>query len=54
MKITLEAELSDGRLVFTDERWKELDLQVCVHGEKLRWTCDDCDEAVRSRKAKAL
>lgn len=22
----------------------EYDLAFCIHGEKLRWTCDDCDE----------
>lgn len=32
------------RLVPTGPVWDEWDLTFCVHGEKLRWTCDCCDE----------
>lgn len=47
MEVTLDAEWTkDGRLVFTSPIWREMDLQVCVHGEKLRWTCDECAKVV--------
>lgn len=35
---------SRPRLVFTGPLWDAWDHTFCVHGEKLRWTCDDCDE----------
>lgn len=34
------------RLVFTGYVWKDWgdSITFCIHGEKLRWTCDWCDE----------
>ncbi len=32
------------RLLFCGPIWSEWDLQFCVHGEKLGWQCDYCDE----------
>lgn len=57
MTVMLDAEWATDtetpRLVFSGPCWKEMDLQVCIHGEKLRWTCDHCDEmAKRARKGK--
>ena len=31
------------RLIFYGEIWDEWDLSFCIHGEKLRWECDNCD-----------
>lgn len=39
------------RIVLDGGLWKEMDLQVCVHGEKLRWTCDLCAEFFETAKA---
>lgn len=44
--IKVECEIVAGRLVPMYPLWKEADLQICVHGEKLRWTCDQCNEAI--------
>lgn len=52
MKIQLECKAvppgpagnSKPRLVFSGSLWDEWDHTFCVHGEKLRWTCDECDE----------
>ena len=52
MKATVEAEWEDGRLVFSGKLWREMDVQVCIHGEKLRWTCDECAEAFGKRQSK--
>lgn len=35
---------SQPRLLFVGKVWKEWDLNFCIHGEKLRWGCDWCDE----------
>jgi len=51
MKIEIEAkELEAGekgnsfrRLIFSGPIWDEWDLEFCIHGEKLRWRCDDCE-----------
>lgn len=43
----------DPRLVFTGPIWDDWsdDIQFCVHGEKLRWTCDECaDHFAKHRK----
>lgn len=32
------------RLVFMDDAWVWDEQQACIHGLKLRWTCDRCDE----------
>jgi hypothetical protein len=56
VKLTVEAkELKPGsghgnlssRLVFTGERWKTLD--VCIHGQRLRWQCAECIEYFKKR-----
>lgn len=51
MKIEINCkEIKAGgykKLVFDDflfEQWDEYNLWFCVHGEKLRWFCDECDE----------
>lgn len=41
---------SRPRLVFTGELWDEWDLEFCVHGEKLRWRCDACEEELDNAK----
>jgi hypothetical protein len=33
-----------GRLVASGYAWKPEDACCCVHGIKLRWQCDWCDE----------
>lgn len=38
-----------GRMLFAGPIWDEWDLQFCIHGEKLRWTCDECNEAQKER-----
>lgn len=32
------------RLLFNGILWREHDLQCCIHGEKLRWACDECEQ----------
>lgn len=43
----LEADSGRGnsrrRLIFAGDCWDEWDLTFCVHGVKLRWSCDVCD-----------
>lgn len=56
MKLSLDAkELEPSgrgnlsrRLVFTGERWNKLDL--CVHGQQLRWHCAECDQYFKDRE----
>jgi hypothetical protein len=57
LKLSLEAnELPPGsgrgnlssRLVFTGERWQSLDL--CIHGQQLKWHCAECDEYFKERE----
>jgi len=45
---------SRPRLVFIGHAWDEwgMELPFCVHGEKLRWTCDACDEYFAENKPK--
>jgi len=59
VKVSLEAKaLPPGsgrgnltsRLVFTSERWKTLD--VCIHGQRLRWQCVECAEYFRDDRKK--
>jgi len=41
----------NGRLVFAGPRWQSIDL--CIHGQQLRWHCAECDEYFKERgKAK--
>jgi hypothetical protein len=51
LTIQIEAKaIRDGsnpRLMFSGELWDDMDAQFCVHGCKLRWSCDDCDEYFR-------
>ena len=57
MKLSLDAKAlppSSGRgnlssrLVFTGERWQSLDL--CIHGQQLRWQCEECIEYFKGRE----
>ena len=57
MKLTVEAkELKPGsgrgnllsRLVFAGPRWEQLDL--CIHGQQLRWHCAECDQYFKERE----
>jgi len=34
--------------VFTGKRWQSLDL--CIHGQQLRWHCADCIEYFKGRE----
>ncbi len=34
----------EPRFILIGPRWDELDTLVCIHGEKLTWTCDECVE----------
>jgi hypothetical protein len=34
----------EPRLIFTGPVWDEWDLTFCIHGIKLRWSCDECDD----------
>lgn len=54
MKVEIEAQLINDRLVqvFTYGREKELNDQHCIHGIKLRWSCDDCEDWVIEEKNK--
>lgn len=59
MKIQIECKAitpgpsgnSKPRLIFTGTVWDEWDVEFCVHGEKLRWGCDDCDEHFQKNPA---
>lgn len=35
---------SKPRLLFAGGLWAEWDLTFCIHSEKLRLGCDECDE----------
>lgn len=57
MKVSIEAkELKPGsgrrnlnsRLVLAGPRWNSIDL--CIHGQQLRWHCAECDEYFKSRE----
>lgn len=55
MKIKIEVKIvkvPQLRLIFTGIIWDSQDLQFCIHGEKLRWTCDDCNEYFRRKRKK--
>ena len=40
------ARVDHGRIVFCGGLWDEWDISFCVHGEKLRWQCDECEQAL--------
>lgn len=45
--MTLPARITETeppRIVLVGELWEKMDLQICAHGESLRWTCDLCAE----------
>lgn len=55
MKVQIEArehpELQ--RLIFNGGVWSDWgDMRFCIHGEKLRWSCDECDEWFKRHPAK--
>jgi hypothetical protein len=37
----------NSRLVFAGQRWQSIDL--CIHGQQLRWHCAECDEYFKER-----
>lgn len=37
----------ENRFVFDGPHWAEQDFQGCIHAEKLRWSCDYCDEMAK-------
>ena len=39
-----------SRLVFAGARWEQLDL--CIHGQELRWHCAECDQHFKEREKK--
>lgn len=41
--IAVRIDLKNRRLLFSG-LLEQADIQVCCHGEKLRWTCDSCVE----------
>lgn len=48
--VKLPCHVVNNRLVFCSLIFDEMDLQICVHGEKLRWTCDACTEYFAKRR----
>ena len=57
MKVSVEAKaLQPGsgrsnlnsRLVFAGKRWQSMDL--CIHGQQLRWHCAECDQYFKERE----
>lgn len=38
------SECDGPRLIFTGPVWSEWDITFCIHGVKLRWNCEWCDE----------
>lgn len=58
MKVTLDAkEVQPGelgntepKLIFTGPIWDDFGISFCVHGEKLRWSCDACEDHFSDRK----
>jgi len=61
MKIQIEAKVEQSgahgndnpRLIFSGPLWDEWDLEFCIHGEKLRWGCDECDEYFEKHKRRS-
>lgn len=56
MKVTIEADIVHDRLV---QRFPygELNEEHCIHGIKLRWSCEKCEdevEALRSNTPPAI
>lgn len=43
---------SRPKMVFAGGLWDEWDITFCIHGEKLRWTCDHCDEALSGQSVR--
>jgi len=47
--IIMRCREENNRLIADDFEWPEWDQQWCIHGEKLRWTCDWCEEYFKRR-----
>lgn len=44
-KVKVKEDKFKQRLVFDDYYWEEWgETDFCVHGMKLRWSCDYCEE----------
>lgn len=44
-------DLEDGRLIMHDYAWDGYSSRCCVHGIKLRWRCEWCDDYVNDLEA---
>jgi len=44
VRVAIECKMLKGRLVANDYEWRAEEELCCVHGVKLRWQCDWCDE----------
>lgn len=49
MKYEIEAVIDDGRII-QKFPYGELNDQCCVHGIKLRWSCDTCEDEIEDKK----
>ena len=45
MKVEIEAVIQEGRII-QKFSYGELNDQHCVHGIKLRWSCEKCEDAL--------
>lgn len=37
------------KLLFDDHVWKDWGLNMCAHGEQLRWHCDECGSLLENK-----
>lgn len=45
VQVTIKAIIEDGRLIQKYPTGEKND-QCCIHGIKLRWSCDECEEYI--------
>lgn len=49
MKVEIEAVIENERLV-QKFPYGELNEEHCIHGIKLRWSCDDCEDEIENQR----
>jgi len=53
MKIEVGVKVVDSsagkKLVFAGGEWEDWESPFCIHGIKLRWCCEDCEEIILHR-----